>query len=82
MKSSGGEGEGSKGVEVLVTGTGRALEKVLGVAGWFEGQGDCVVEIRTGTVGTVDDVVDEDGEEEEESRVRRVSCLEVVVRLK
>lgn len=71
-----------KEVEVLVTGTGKALEKVLRVAAWFEEQGDCSVEVRTGTVGTVDDVVDGDGEEEEDSRVRRLSCLEVVVKLK
>lgn len=85
-RSAQASGAGSEGrekeVEVLVTGTGRALEKVLGVAAWFEEQGDCLVEIKTGTVGTVDDVVDEDGEEEEESRVRRMSSLEVVLKLK
>lgn len=74
---------GEKKVEVLVTGTGRALEKVMSVAGWFEEQGDCDVELRTGTVGTVDDIVEgDDAEEEEESRVRRLSKLEVVIRLK
>ncbi|KAH8170027.1 rpp20 subunit of nuclear RNase MRP and P domain-containing protein [Sarocladium implicatum] len=78
-----GSKNGEKKVEVLVTGTGKALEKVLSVAAWFEDQGDCEIEVRTGTVGTVDDVVDgDDGEEEEESRVRRLSKLEVVVRLK
>lgn len=65
---------------VIVTGTGRAVEKTLRVAAWFEQQGDCEVEVRTKTVGTVDDIVDE--EEGEESRIRKLSCLEVVVKLK
>lgn len=75
----------SEGNEYAVTimGTGRAVEKVLGLAGWFEQEGDCVVEVRTGTVGTVDDVLAaEDEEEEDASRVRRMSCLEVSVQLK
>ncbi len=86
---------------VTVTGTGRAVEKTLRVAAWFQQQGDCEVEIRTKTVGTVDDIVasssssssgagngdhevddDENQFEEDESRVRRLSCLEVVVRLR
>ena len=70
------------GATVTVMGTGRAVEKVLSVASWFEQQGDCNVEVRTKTVGTVDDVVDEEGEGEDESRLRRLSCLEVAIRLK
>lgn len=66
--------------EVLILGTGKAIEKVLNVAAWFEDQNDCVVEVRTKTVGTVDDVV-VDGDAEDESRVRRMSALEVTVRL-
>ncbi|KAF6811661.1 protein kinase, partial [Colletotrichum musicola] len=60
-----------------------AVEKVLSVAAWFSGEKDCEVEVRTRTVGTVDDVVVE-GEEEfgGESRVRKVSCLEVTVKLR
>ncbi|PHH69989.1 hypothetical protein CDD80_6323 [Ophiocordyceps camponoti-rufipedis] len=73
----------SGGVAVTVTSTGKAIEKTLAVAGWFENKGDCVVEVRTGTVGAVDDVLPAGGEDgDEESRVRRLSCLEVVVRLK
>ncbi|TDZ19864.1 Ribonucleases P/MRP protein subunit POP7 [Colletotrichum orbiculare MAFF 240422] len=70
--------------EAIVLGTGKAIEKVLSVAAWFEAQRDCEVEVRTRTVGTVDDVVVE-GEEDgfgNDSRVRRVSCLEVTVRLR
>ena len=76
------QGGGGGGVVVTVLGAGRAVGKTLQVAGWFEQQGDCEVEVRTRTAGTVDDVVDEEDEAEDESRVRRMSCLEVVVRLK
>lgn len=74
-------GADGKRAEVIFAGTGRALEKVLSLAGWFEQEGDCEVEVRTGTVGVVDDIVDEDGDEEG-SRVRKTSRLEVTVRLK
>lgn len=70
------------GVVVTIMGTGRAVEKTLSIAGWFEQQTDCSVELRTKTLATVDDVVLEDGGEEDSSRVRRLSCLEVKVRLK
>lgn len=73
-------GESSTTVVTLM-GTGRAVEKTLAVASWFEQQGDCVVEVRTRTVATVDDVVVED-DGEDESRVRKMSCLEVAVRSK
>ncbi|KAF9875121.1 hypothetical protein CkaCkLH20_07387 [Colletotrichum karsti] len=46
--------------EAVVLGTGKAIEKVLSVAAWFTEQRDCEVEVRTRTVGTVDDVVVED----------------------
>lgn len=67
---------------VTVMGTGRAVEKTLAVASWFEQQGDCEVEVRTTTVGTVDDVVVDDENEEDTSRLRKMSCLEVSIRLK
>ncbi|OAA52170.1 Ribonuclease P/MRP, subunit POP7 [Beauveria brongniartii RCEF 3172] len=76
------------GASVTLLGTGRAVEKTLALAGWFEQQSDCRVAVRTRTVATVDDVVTggEPGaaeqEEEDESRLRRLSCLEVVVSLK
>ncbi|KAK1707610.1 Rpp20 subunit of nuclear RNase MRP and P-domain-containing protein [Colletotrichum lupini] len=70
--------------EAIVLGTGRAIEKVLSIAAWFTEQSDCEVEVRTKTVGTVDDVVLEEEDEGfgEESRVRKISCLEVTVRLR
>ncbi|EJP65711.1 uncharacterized protein BBA_05580 [Beauveria bassiana ARSEF 2860] len=79
------------GASVTLLGTGKAVEKTLALAGWFEQQPDCRVAVRTRTVSTVDDVVTgaEQGgaaaaeqEEEDESRLRRLSCLEVVVSLK
>ena len=81
LQRSGGE-DNSDGTAVTVLGTGKAVAKTLGVASWFEQRGDCVVEVRTATVGTVDDVVVGEGEGEDESRVRMLSCLEVVIRLK
>jgi len=82
-----------KAEEVVMKATGRAIERLLQLAIWFQGQDDCVIRIRTGSVGTVDDVVAKnsdvdrapDGEEEveiEESRVRRTSSLEVWVGLR
>ncbi|KAL2754046.1 hypothetical protein ACRALDRAFT_209508 [Sodiomyces alcalophilus JCM 7366] len=68
--------------EVIVLGTGRAIEKTLQVASWFMGQGDCLVRVHTKTVGTVDDVVVEGDEFGGDSRVRKLNCLEVVVSLK
>ncbi|RSL67699.1 hypothetical protein CEP54_003059 [Fusarium duplospermum] len=79
LKRAGGSDADS--AEVKVMGTGRAVEKTLAVASWFEQEGDCEVEIRTGTVGTVDDVVVE-GDEEDESRLRKLSYLEVSIKLK
>ena len=78
--------------DVLLKGTGRAIERVLELGLFFQGQDDVGVEVRTGTVGAVDDIErdeEEDGEgaEEEdndvpEARVRMVSFVEVVLTLK
>lgn len=51
-----GSHEGSDG-EVVVLGTGRAIEKTLNVAAWFQRQNDCHVSLRTRTVAAVDDIV-------------------------
>ena len=81
LKRAGGETAGDCSL-VTVMGTGRAVEKTLSVASWFEQAGDCEVQVKTRTVGAVDDVVVEDGDVEDETRVRRVSCLEVLIKLK
>src|SRR5688572_17774934 len=62
----GGEMGGQEST-VTVMGTGRAIEKTLSVASWFQQQGDCEVEVRTKTVGAIDDVVIEDEDVEDES---------------
>ncbi|KAI0172593.1 Rpp20 subunit of nuclear RNase MRP and P-domain-containing protein [Hypoxylon sp. FL1284] len=71
--------------EVVVLGTGHAIQKVVEVAMFFQKQLDCVVQLRTGSVGAVDDVV-EDGEEEwggeGQERVRMMSSLEATIKLR
>ncbi len=72
--------------EVLVLATGRAIDKAVNVASFFQKQLDCIVQLRTGSVGTVDDIVAE-GDEEfpfggDETRKRMVSCLEVSIKLR
>ncbi|PQE22054.1 ribonuclease p mrp subunit pop7 protein [Rutstroemia sp. NJR-2017a BBW] len=82
-KVRGGKKSGQGQGEVLIKGTGRAIAKVMALAAWWQEQEGVQVRVRTGGVGAVDDVVGVDGEGEEagvgESRVRRVSVLEVGV---
>jgi len=82
--------------EILVKATGRAIEKALHIALFFQGRDDCVVRLRTGGVATVDDIIpketngastgdgdmDEDAEDMPESRLRKVAMLEVAISLK
>lgn len=71
---------GKEAEEVLVKATGKAIEKALRVALYFQGQDDCLVRLRTGSVGAVDDLLVQEGEEAEgvpETRIRRTSMLEV-----
>jgi ribonuclease P/MRP protein subunit POP7 len=76
-----GKGKG-KGEEVVLKATGKAIERLLGVALFFQGEEGMKVEVQTGSVGAVDDVVEkQNGAETGESQVRRTSCLEVAVRL-
>ncbi|KAI1803475.1 Rpp20 subunit of nuclear RNase MRP and P-domain-containing protein [Daldinia bambusicola] len=87
--SSSGSGIGLEDAgEVVVLGTGRAIPKVVEVAMFFQKQQDCVVRLKTGSVGAVDDVVMEGEEEEEgwggegEERTRMMSSLEASIKLK
>ncbi len=83
---------GKKPEEVVLKATSRAIQNVLGLALFFQGQDDCTVRLRTGTVGVVDDIVESENpkgaetvEEEEElpeSRVRKASFVEVAITLK
>ncbi|KAL2065913.1 hypothetical protein VTL71DRAFT_3583 [Oculimacula yallundae] len=85
--TGGGEEGGKRDEEVLIKGTGKAIEKVVRLAAWWGQQSDVRVVVRTGSVGAVDDVISrKEGEEgdggDDESRIRRVSCLEVGIRLR
>ncbi len=77
----GGKEKGPRDEEVVLKGSGKAIEKVLRLVLYWQGQEDVVVTVRTRSVGAVDDVIEE-GVETGESRVRRVSCLEVGIRLR
>lgn len=87
--SAGGVGDSGIGIEssgeILVQGTGRAIEKVVVVANFFQKQKDCVVRLRTTTIGAIDDIV-VDGEEDDglqgDTRLRMLSALEVSIKLK
>ncbi|EKG11628.1 Ribonuclease P/MRP subunit POP7 [Macrophomina phaseolina MS6] len=78
--------------EVIIKATGKAIEKATELALYFQQQDDCRTMVRTGTVETVDDIVekpgakrkreDEEKEELPESRIRRTSVLEIVVTLR
>ncbi|KAI9642521.1 hypothetical protein NHQ30_009326 [Ciborinia camelliae] len=76
-------GSGNNGEEVVLKGTGKAIEKTLQLANWWQQQEGVRVVIRTRSIAAVDDVVGVGGEdedmEESESRVRRVNVLEVAV---
>jgi ribonuclease P/MRP protein subunit POP7 len=57
------------GEEVLVKASGRAMQQALSVGEWFrtkESEIRCKVEVTTGSVSVVDDVVEGDGKEEDE----------------
>lgn len=62
-ESKGGEAEARE--VVLVKGTGRAVAKALEVGLWFQQRDEYGIQIRTGSVGAVDDIVEKDGIGEE-----------------
>ncbi len=84
--------------EVLLKATNRAIENVLGLALYFQGQEDCRVRLKTGSVGVVDDIIEapetggghlaEDGKEAEadeelpETQIRRISTVEIAISMK
>ncbi len=86
---------GKEPEEVVLKATNRAIQNVLGLALFFQGQDDCRVRLRTGTVSVVDDIVEsatsegaetvggeDEREELPESRVRKASFVEVAINLK
>lgn len=84
--------------EVILKATNRAIENLLGLALFFQGQEDCRVRLKTGSVGVVDDIVEapqtgdghlaEHGEETKadedlpETQIRKVSVVEVAISIK
>ncbi|KAK3044355.1 hypothetical protein LTS18_001496 [Coniosporium uncinatum] len=58
---------GRQNEEVLIKGTGRAIEKVLNLAVWFQDQADCRVSFVTRSVGAVDDIEEDPVEQEAET---------------
>lgn len=81
---------------VIIKGTGKAIEKVLNLALFFQGQPDCRIQLKTGSLKVVDDIVEKDGykpdvgedttkkegEAVPDFQVRTVSVLEVAVMLR
>ncbi|KAG8534302.1 uncharacterized protein KY384_001146 [Bacidia gigantensis] len=62
--AEGGKREKKK-EEVVLKATGRSIERALEFGLFFQGQDDLNVRLRTGTVGTVDDIVVVSGDEGE-----------------
>lgn len=81
---------------VFLKATNRAIDKALSIALFLKEKGDLNVQLKTGTVAVVDDIVlkemlknaaegvakTEDEEEEPDTRVRYLSMLEVVLTMK
>ncbi|KAI9703235.1 MAG: hypothetical protein M1836_007800 [Candelina mexicana] len=47
--------------EVVLKATGKAIEKALSLALFFQGQEDCKVKIRTGSIMVIDDIIEVPG---------------------
>ena len=80
---------------VILKGTNKAITKTCELALFFQNQDDCKVVINTGSVRTVDDIVEkedavagsateqaEKDEEWPESRIRWLSVVEIHISLK
>jgi ribonuclease P/MRP protein subunit POP7 len=68
--------------DVVLVATGRAIQKAIEVGCFFMREKQLVVSTRTRTLQAIDDIVmeDEDADEEDQVRVRNVSCIEVGIR--
>ena len=81
---------------VLLKATNMAIEKALSIALFLKERGDLLVQLKTGTVAVVDDIIHEgasedaiigiakteDEEEKPDTRVRYLSVLEVAITMK
>lgn len=78
--------QNNKGEEITLKATGRAIEKLVNLAVFFQKQDNMKIVIRTESVPVIDDIVqkDEDAEDVEadipETQIRWMSVLEVGVR--
>ena len=95
MASRKGKKDGAQ-EEVILKGTGKAIQKVLALAAWFQDEAQdqlgVKVVLRTSSVGAIDDIVHMDSDDKierkeenadgDETRIRRVSCLEVGISLR
>jgi ribonuclease P/MRP protein subunit POP7 len=81
--SDSGSTKADKVDDVVLIGTGRAIQRTVELGAYFTRNKDYVVGARTRTLKAIDDVVmPEDVDEEDQARVRFVSCLEVGIRWK
>ena len=62
----GGPDGGDDREEVVMKATGKAIEKALGLALWFQQRDEYRVSVRTGSVGAIDDIVAKEGGEPEQ----------------
>lgn len=83
---------------VWIKATGRSIEKALQLALHFQGQEDCKISMKTGSVWAVDDIIETEPENADEgpgnddkaedqaafpdTRLRQISVLEVAVSLR
>jgi ribonuclease P/MRP protein subunit POP7 len=70
------EALGKDGEEVVVRASGRAIEQALKVGEWFEGKERelaCKVDVRTGSVQVVDDLVEAEGDEADDVKGEEVA---------
>lgn len=60
---------------VYVKATGRAIDKAMRLAAWFEEKAEYATTVRTGAVAVVDDIVeDEEAREEEEEKAKKLEA--------
>ena len=74
--------------EIVIKGTGKAIEKTLRLGLYLQSQDDVNVQVRTGTVSAIDDINTDDisnGDDPgdiPEARIRHTSMVEIGVSLK
>jgi len=96
--ADGGEAKGDGCVQdalddVVLVGTGKAIAKLIDLGAFFMSEKELMVLVRTRSVKSIDDVIPRDDDEAEDadvdeepeqqtSRIRYISCMEVGIRWK